>query len=466
MPYSISTEGRRQHAKRVAAGLLPAALSLPSMSRESRDRFLAAVDQRGLNDEVDEILKEELAVDSAGARDLADEDPIQADLCRRRAAGWRATRRTLRARRPRRLRELSVTRAIRRGGNAIMAGLPSRVSEYPQLRYMGNKHRLLPWIHAVLSRIEFGSALDAFSGSGCVSYLLKAMGKKVTSNDFLRFAHVLAKGAVENGEHRISPVMLDSLRVKRANQSTFVEDTFSGIFYTPTDLRFLDTAWANVSDLPSEHHRYVALAALIRACLKRQPRAVFTVADPSRYMDGRRDLAMSLEQHFFNSVDVFNSVVFDNGHQNAAICGDVFDLDGSGFDLVYMDPPYVPRADDNCYIKRYHFLEGLASYWRDPRAAILPESKVKKIAKRRTPFSYRDEALDAFERMFEKFSRSTLVLSYSSNGYPDLDVLVKLMKRIKEHVDVHDRPHRYHMGTHKGVATERATAREYLIVGR
>ena len=29
-------------------------------------------------------------------------------------------------------------------------------------------------------------------------------------------------------------------------------------------------------------------------------------------------------------------------------------------DLVYLDPPYAPPSDDNDYIKRYHFLEGLS----------------------------------------------------------------------------------------------------------
>ena len=48
---------------------------------------------------------------------------------------------------------------------------------YPQLRFMGSKFRLLPWINDVLSDLRFETALDAFSGSGCVSYLLKTMGK-------------------------------------------------------------------------------------------------------------------------------------------------------------------------------------------------------------------------------------------------------------------------------------------------
>ncbi|MBA2745588.1 MAG: DNA methyltransferase, partial [Flavisolibacter sp.] len=131
-------------------------------------------------------------------------------------------------------------------------------------------------------------------------------------------------------------------------------------------------------------------------------------------------------------------------------------------DLVYLDPPYVPRSDDNCYVKRYHFLEGLSCYWRG--LEIMEETKVKKIAKPFTPFSYRRTAIEAFDRLFHIFRDSIIVLSYSSNGYPDLNELEKLLRTYKRKIEVHERPHRYHFGTHKAV--ERAEVKEYLLIGR
>ena len=65
-----------------------------------------------------------------------------------------------------------------------------------------------------------------------------------------------------------------------------------------------------------------------------------------------------------------------------------------------MDPPYVPRADDNCYIKRYHFLEGLSRYWEG--VTLLEDSRVKKIKKPYTPFSYRKDSLAAFDRLLTR----------------------------------------------------------------
>ena len=106
--------------------------------------------------------------------------------------------------------------------------------------------------------------------------------------------------------------------------------------------------------------------------------------------------------------------------------------------------------------------EGLSVYWKD--LEIMERTKVKKFAKRYTPFSYRSEAVEAFDRMFARFKRQTIVLSYSSNGYPDLDVLTSLLQKHKRRVEVVTRPHRYHFGTHSKV--QRAAVEEYLIVGR
>ncbi|MGJ3262939.1 MAG: DNA adenine methylase [Salinarimonas sp.] len=340
--------------------------------------------------------------------------------------------------------------------------VPERALAYPELRYMGSKRRLLAWIHDVLSTLDFETALDPFSGTGCVAYLMKAMGRQVTASDFLGFTSLVAQATVANGARTLESADLDAILSRRADADDFIARTFDGVFFTAEDRAFLDRASAGLRRVDDADARAVAYAALFRSCLKKQPRGVFTVSgDLARYDDGRRDLRLSLEEHFREQVAVFNGAVFDNGRTNRAFQADVFDVDGSGVDLVYLDPPYVPRSDDNCYVKRYHFLEGLSCYWQD--LEIMLGTKVKKIAKRFTPFSYRRTAVDAFERMFARFAASTIVLSYSSNGYPDLAILEGLLRRTKRRVDIFERSHRYHFGTHASV--ERARVTEYLVVG-
>ena len=336
-----------------------------------------------------------------------------------------------------------------------------RITCYPELRYMGSKRRLLPWIQEVLYA-PFNSALDPFCGSGCVAYLLKCMGKRVVASDFLNFSSIFATASIENASQQLDGPAVKMLLGPAGNADDFIERTYAGIFYTRDDLRFLDKVSANIRRLAHPYQQALAKSALIRSCLKRQPRGVFTVSgDLSKYDDGRRDLRISLEEHFIEQIGVFNSLVFYNGHRNRAAQRNIFDLRPRSIDLVYLDPPYVPRSDDNCYIKRYHFLEGLSCYWEN--LEIDYSTKVRKIPKRFTPFSYRRTALDAFDRMFRLFRRSIIVLSYSSNGYPDLEHLEEILRKYKSQVRVYERPHRYHFGTHRAV--NRAEVDEYLIVG-
>lgn len=351
-------------------------------------------------------------------------------------------------------------------GSLQQIELPEGASAFPQLRYMGSKYRLLPWIHSVLNQFPFQTALDAFSGSGCVSYLLKKMGKQVYGNDFLNFSHQISAATIENSITTLDHNELSLLLEPNRNRKQFIQRTFNGIFYTPQDLRFLDNTWANLVLLPSKAHRSLTMAALTRACVKKQPRGVFTITgNLERYDDGRRDLKLSLSELFIESVQAYNQVVFSNGMENKSFVGDIFELKPNFFDLVYLDPPYVPQADDNCYIKRYHFVEGLASYWKEAGTEIMFETASKKIAKRFTPFSYKKTSIDAFKRIFQQFSQSTIVLSYSSNGYPDLQTLVTILKQHKSKCEVFEKPHRYHFGTHPSVSPERASVQEYLIVG-
>lgn len=338
-----------------------------------------------------------------------------------------------------------------------------QVALFPELRYMGSKRRLLPWIHSVLETLDFESALDPFSGSTAVAYLLKSMGRRTFSTDFLNLSSTLGKALIENAGTHLDGSAMKVLLAKPANTHSFIEDTFEGIFFTRDDLRFLDRISGNLRQLENQYQQALAMGALMRSCAKRQPRGVFTISgDLSRYDDGRRDLRISIEEHFFEQFEKFNEAVFSNGRRNKASREDAFKVSLRDVDLVYLDPPYVPRADDNCYVKRYHFLEGLSCYWQG--LDIDYTTKVRKIPKRYTPFSYRKDAVAAFERLFKRFARKTIVLSYSSNGYPDLDQLTALMSKTKRDVRVFSRSHTYHFGTHSNV--KRASVEEYLIVGQ
>lgn len=339
-----------------------------------------------------------------------------------------------------------------------VADVVARVAAFPRLRFMGSKYRLIPHLVELFGQLAPHVALDAFSGSGVVSYALKANGAAVTANDFLAFPTEIALATVANQRCRLGAAEVERIIGPPADDRYFIQKTFDGLYFTADDREFLDSAWSHIDPL-GEGKRALAVSALVLAAARKQPRGVFTFTD-LRYDDGRRDLRLSLREHFVEAVAAYNAVVFDSGTPCQAQQADVFDVDPSRYDLVYLDPPYAPPRDDNCYIKRYHFLEGLSVYWRGPK--IMENTRTKKLAKRYTPFSYKGTVLDALRRTFDLFKRSTIVLSYSSNAVPDAETIEMLLRKTKGCVDVIEIDHRYHFGTHAQAARRKAV--EYLFV--
>jgi adenine-specific DNA-methyltransferase len=352
-------------------------------------------------------------------------------------------------------------RRVRGALGGMPAGAAAEwTSRYPRLRYMGSKYRLIPHLAEVFAEIGGRTALDAFAGSGVVSYALKALGYEVTANDFLNFAHVVARATIANQSTVLTDDVVAAICGPAADDRAFISTTFDGVYFTTEDRAFLDRAWSHIDALRG-HQRDLAISSLVLAAARKQPRGVFTISGP-RYDDGRRDLRLGLREHFVERVRDYNRVVFDSGLPCRAYCADVFDLDPDGYDVVYLDPPYAPPRDDNCYIKRYHFLEGLSLYWRGQ--PVLQNTKTKKLAKRYTPFSYKHSAADALRRLFERFHRSTIVLSYSSNAVPDVHAIGRMLASVKDHVELKRVDHRYSFGTHR--AASRRDVAEYIFVGR
>ena len=204
------------------------------------------------------------------------------------------------------------------------------------------------------------------------------------------------------------------------------------------------------------------MTALIRACMKKRPRGIFTYTG-DRYNDGRKDLQKSMEQQFLEAVEAVNGAVFDNGKNNRARFGDAMKLRVSKPDLVYIDPPYYSPLSDNEYVRRYHFVEGLARDWKGVQ--IQEDTLTKKFKSYPTPFSTRKGAADAFDQLFKKFSDSILIVSYSSNSLPTQDEMVAIMAKHKKHVEVVPVDYRYSFGNQSGARTNRNKVQEYLFLG-
>ena len=271
-----------------------------------------------------------------------------------------------------------------------------------------------------------------------------------------------AKAMIENNSTTLSLDEAKMLLTEQSESDHFVENTFHGLYFSDTENRLIDTLRTNIWSLEDEYKRAVAMTSLIRACLKKRPRGVFTYTG-ERYNDGRRDLIISLEQQFLEAVEAVNTAVFDNGKQNLAVHGDAMTVPGDLPDLVYLDPPYYTPLSDNEYVRRYHFVEGLARDWKG--VEIQEHTKTRKFKSYPTPFSTRNGAAEAFDKLFEKYQRSILIVSYSSNSQPTREEMISLMGKYKKHVEVVPIDYTYFFANQGTAKTHRNNVQEYLFVG-
>ena len=190
---------------------------------------------------------------------------------------------------------------------------------------------------------------------------------------------------------------------------------------------------------------------------------MFTVTTP-RYDDGRRQLRMPLEALFREAVERCNAAVIPGVARSR--CGDVFTLDPAGAAIAYLDPPYAPPRDDTCYVKRYHFLEGLATYWRGQE--IMWETRTRKLRKRHTPFGSKRTARSALDRRVRALRRprrrsscptAPTPMSMPRNSRRCSRGTAGSVRRI-------ELPHRYAFGTHaRGGETARHRVRVRREIG-
>jgi DNA adenine methylase len=205
---------------------------------------------------------------------------------------------------------------------------------------------------------------------------------------------------------------------------------------------------------------------MTRACLKRRPRGVFTYVG-MRYDDGRADLRTSLAEHFRASVEQWNAAVFDNGGCHEARLGSATELVVGEPALVYVDPPYFSTRSDNDYTRRYHFLEGLVSYWRD--LDVQEHTKTKKFATSHREFQSRAAAYASFETLFDRLRTGghDVLVSYSSNCLPSRDEMLAMLCARWGSVDVVGIDHVYSFGTHgQHLGNRNNRVEEYLFLGQ
>lgn len=344
---------------------------------------------------------------------------------------------------------------------------PEITAKFPSTRYQGSKAKLVDWIWDQIKELPFDSCLDAFGGTGSVAYRMKQEGKQVTYNDLLRFNYTFGQALIENSAVTLDDQDIDWLLSDHPEivYPDFVQRTFQDVYFTDDENAWIDRTITNVRQYDNSHKFALAFFALCQACIIKRPYNLFhrknlyiRFAEVERSFGNKTTWDKPFEDWFRFFVDEVNRGVFDNGRRNSALNQDAADITGN-YDLVYIDPPYISgKGTPVDYRDFYHFLEGLTMYdeWEQH---VDHRSKHRRLVRHPNPWSDKKVIHEAFERVFEHFQDSIIVVSYRSDGVPGESALAHLLGQYKATVRVE------HFGQYKYVLSTNSRSGEILLIG-
>lgn len=337
----------------------------------------------------------------------------------------------------------------------------------PSTRYQGSKLKLLNWLRKHLGNLDFSTALDAFGGTGSVSFLMKQMGKSVTYNDYLRFNSLMAQGIIANKDTYLTDDDINFICSKNNIQyKDFIFNTFQDIYFTKDENIWLDMVAQNIPLLEDKNKIGLAYYALFQACLVKRPYNLFhrqnlyvRLADVPRSFGNKATWEGAFPKYFANFAKEANKAIFSNGTICESICYDALEVPGE-YDLVYIDTPYINSKGIGVdYRDFYHFLEGLVNYeeWPD----LIDTSRKHLPMKRKySPWSDHKTIKNAFRDLFIKYKQSLLVISYRSDGIPSENEIVSILISIGKQVDI------IRYGSYKYALSKNNSSDELLIIAR
>lgn len=351
---------------------------------------------------------------------------------------------------------------------------------FPSTRYQGSKRKILPWIYEAIKDLHFNTALDVCGGSASVSYLLKKMGKSVTYNDKLHFNYLIGKAIIENSQYKLTNKDISELKVVNAevDYKNLIEMTFKSVYYLNKENKWLDIVTNNIVNMNHydaqelQYKKALSYYALFQSSLIKRPFNLFhrknlniRTANVERHFGNKTTWEKSFDDHFLKFASEANDLVFNSGKECFALNQSIFDIDPYGYDLVYIDIPYLRKDGSNessDYLKCYHFLEGLSMYneWQNLIDFDSINLRLKNI---REQNDFKKNSIHkSIEEILMKFNRSKIVFSYKKGGVPSIQTIVKLMKKVKKNVYTVSLHYKYALNHQNGDAKKN---REVLIIG-
>ena len=311
--------------------------------------------------------------------------------------------------------------------------------KFPCPQYLGAKYILLNWLKKYFPK-RVNIALDAFSGSQSVAYLMKQLGYQVITNDFLSFNHQIGKALIENGGSTLNKSDINKLFEKSSQKEkyTLIEKEYTSLFFEKEESVFLDNYRANIDFLDDTYKKHLALAIMNRSIQRKITMGHFAHAQALNYAHSaervRRNpnLTRSLKTIFFSLLTHYNDAIFDNKKENKSFSENILALlsellEEQKIDFIYIDPPYCNSHSD--YQSFYHLLETYTEYWHEKKFI----NSIKRYEPQRfSGFDKKRDVVKSFYSLFEYAQEIPYwLISYNDRSFPTIKELKHIISKYK-----------------------------------
>ena len=315
------------------------------------------------------------------------------------------------------------------------------------ITYLGNKRKLIPHIEKEIIIIkeklkkEKITALDAFSGSGSVSKLLKYYCDNLYINDLEKYSYILNKCYLsEPSEEKIKNInkFIDELNNLSYDKEGIICKEYAPkntnnikkgerVFYTKENALIIDTIRDKINNYGKEYFHFLIAPLLVKASIHTNTSGVFKgfhKKDDIGHFGGKYE--SNKDSRIIKKIILEKPLFYKNNCKFYIFQNDINLLIDKlpEVDIAYLDPPY----NQHPYGSNYHILNTIINNKIDNKL-----SKVAGIPKNwnKSDYNYKKSAHNSLKDLISKIKAKYIILSYNNEGIIKENEIIQLLDNLK-----------------------------------